>query len=61
VSVEEMAITELLMQKILELRSTPGKEITRLQLIRTFIKHRIHPLAARTHCMWEYSGRRDST
>jgi hypothetical protein len=56
-----MAITKLLMQKILELRSTPGKEVTGLQLIRTFIEHQIQPLAARTHCMWEYSGHRDST
>jgi hypothetical protein len=61
VSAEEMAITEPLMQKILELRSTPGKEVTRFQLIRTFIELWIQALAARTHCMWEYSGRRDST
>jgi hypothetical protein len=61
VSAEEMAITEPLMQKILELRSTPGKEVTRFQLIHTFIELWIQPWAARTHCMWEYSCRRDST
>jgi hypothetical protein len=56
-----MAITEPLMEKITHLRSIPGKEVTSLQLICTFIERRIQPLAARAHCMWDYTGRRDST
>jgi hypothetical protein len=56
-----MKITEPLMKKIEQLRSTPKKELSGLQLIRTFIEHRVQPLAARAHCMWDYSDRRDST
>jgi hypothetical protein len=39
----------------------PGKEVSGLQLIRTFVEHWIQPLAARAHCMWDYTERRDST
>jgi hypothetical protein len=56
-----MAIADPLMEKIRQLRSTPKKEVTGLQLIHTFIEHRVQPLAARAHCMWDYTGRRDST
>jgi hypothetical protein len=56
-----MKIMEPLMKKIEQLRSTPKKELSGLQLIRTFIERRIQPLAARAHCMWDYSDRRDST
>jgi hypothetical protein len=49
------------MKKIEQLRATPKKELSGLQLIRTFIERRIQPLAARAHCMWDYSDRRDST
>jgi hypothetical protein len=56
-----MAITEPLMQKIAQLRSTPGKEVTGLQLTQTFIERRIQPLPPRTHYMWDYSGRKDPT
>jgi hypothetical protein len=58
---EEMKITEPLMEKIQQLRATPKKELSGIQLIQTFIEHRIQPLAARAHCMWDYSDRRDST
>jgi hypothetical protein len=58
---EEMRITEPLMDKIQQLRATPKKEVSGIQLIRTFIERRIQPLAARAHCMWDYSDRRDST
>jgi hypothetical protein len=58
---EEMKITEPLMEKIQQLRATPKKELSGIQLIRTFIERRIQPLAARAHCMWDYSDRRDST
>jgi hypothetical protein len=58
---EEMSIIEPLMKKIAQLRSTPGKEVTGHQLIRTFIKSRVQPLAARVHCMWDYTGHRDPT
>jgi hypothetical protein len=60
-SAEEMEITELLMEKIQQLRATPKKELSGIQLIRTFIERRIQPLAARAHCMWDYSDHRDST
>jgi hypothetical protein len=56
-----MATTEPLMQKIAQLQSTPGKEVTSLQLTPTFIERRIQPLVARAHCMWDYSGRKDPT
>jgi hypothetical protein len=56
---EEMRITEPLMEKIQQLRVTQKKELLGIQLIRTFIE--IQPLAARAHCMWDYSDRRDST
>jgi hypothetical protein len=56
-----MKITEPLMEKIQQLRATPKKELSGIQLIRTFIEHRIQPLAARAHYMCDYSDRRDST
>jgi hypothetical protein len=56
-----MKITEPLMKKIEQLRATPKKELSGLQLIRTFIERQIQPLAARAHCMWDYSDRWDST
>jgi hypothetical protein len=58
---EELKITEPLMEKIQQLRATPKKELLGIQLIRTFIERRIQPLAARAHCMWDYSDHRDST
>jgi hypothetical protein len=60
-SAKEMQITEPLMKRIQELRSTPKKELSGVQLIRTFIERRVQPLAARAHCMWEYTDRRDPT
>jgi hypothetical protein len=56
-----MKITEPLMEKIQQLRATTKKELSGIQLIRTFIERRIQPLAARAHCMWDYNDRRDST
>jgi hypothetical protein len=58
---EEMATTEPLMEKIRQLRATPKKEVSGLQLIRTFIERQIQPLAVWAHCMWDYTDRRDST
>jgi hypothetical protein len=49
------------MEKIHQLRATPKKELSGIQLIRTFMERRIQPIAARAHCMWDYSDRRDST
>jgi hypothetical protein len=57
---EEVNIMQPLMEKIQQLRATPKKELSGLQLIRTFIERRIQSLAARAHCMWDYTGRRDS-
>jgi hypothetical protein len=54
---EELKVTEPLMEKIQQLRATPKKELSGIQLIRTFIERRIQPLAARAHCMWDYSDR----
>jgi hypothetical protein len=39
----------------------PKKELSGIQLIRTFIERRVQPLAARAHCMWDYTDRRDPT
>jgi hypothetical protein len=49
------------MEKIQQLWATARKELSGLQLICTFIEHRIQPLSARAHCMWDYTDRRDST
>jgi hypothetical protein len=54
-----MKITEPLMEKIQQLRATPKKELSGIQLIRTFIERRVQPLAARAHCMWDYTDRQD--
>jgi hypothetical protein len=56
-----MKITEPLMEKIQQLRATPKKELSGIQLIRMFIERRVQPLAARAHCMWDYTDRRDPT
>jgi hypothetical protein len=45
------------MEKIQQLRAKPKKELSGLQLIRTFIERRIQPLAARSHFMWDYTDR----
>jgi hypothetical protein len=58
---EEMKITQPLMEKIQQLRATPEKELSGLQLIRTFIECQIQLLAARAHCMWDYTSHRDPT
>jgi hypothetical protein len=60
-SEEEMKVTQPLVEKIQQLRATPKKEMSGLQLIRTFIERRVQSLAARAHCMWDYTDRRDST
>jgi hypothetical protein len=60
-SEEEMKTTQPLMEKIQQLRATPKKELSGLQLIRTFIERRVQPLSARAHYMWDYTDRRDST
>jgi hypothetical protein len=48
---EEMKIMQPLMEKIQQLQATPEKEVSGLQLIRTFIKRRVQPLSAWAHCM----------
>jgi hypothetical protein len=58
---EEMKITQPLLEKIQQLRATLKKELSGLQVICTFIEHRIQPLAARSHYMWDYTGCRDPT
>jgi hypothetical protein len=49
------------MEKIQQLWATPKKELSGLQLIRTFIERRIQPLAERAHFMWDYTDRQDPT
>jgi hypothetical protein len=56
-----MKITEPLMEKIQQLRAMPKKELSGIQLIRTFIERWVQPLAARAHCMWDYTDCRDPT
>jgi hypothetical protein len=56
-----MKITQPMMEKIQQLRAMPKKELSGIQLIRTFIERRVQPLAARAHCMWDYSDCRDPT
>jgi hypothetical protein len=51
-SEEEMKAMQPLMEKIQQLWATPKKELSGLQLTRTFIERRVQPLAARAHCMW---------
>jgi hypothetical protein len=60
-SEEELKTTEPLMERIQKLRAMPKKELSGVQLIRTFIERRVQPLAARAHCMWDYTDRWDST
>jgi hypothetical protein len=48
------------MDKIQQLRATPKKELSGIQLIRSFIERRIQPLSARARCMWDYTDRQDS-
>jgi hypothetical protein len=60
-SEEELKTTQPLMEKIRQLRATPKKELSGLQLIRTFIERRIQPLAERAHCMWDYTDRQVPT
>jgi hypothetical protein len=47
------------MEKIQQLRATPKKELSGVQLIRTFIERRVQPLTAWVHPMWEYTDRQD--
>jgi hypothetical protein len=49
------------MEKIQQLRATPKKEPSGIQLIRTFIECPVQPLAAQAHCMWDYTDRQHST
>jgi hypothetical protein len=56
-----MKTTQPLMEKIQQLRAKPKKELSGLQLIRTFIERRIQPLAGRAHCMWDYIDCQDPT
>jgi hypothetical protein len=49
------------MERIQKLRATPKKELSGVQLIQMFIERQVQPLAARAHCMWDYTDRRDST
>jgi hypothetical protein len=60
-SEEEMKIMQPLMENIQQLRAMPKKELSGIQLIRTFIERRVQPLAARAHCMWDYTNRPDPT
>jgi hypothetical protein len=58
-SEEEMKAMQPLMEKIQQLWAMPKKELSGLQLTRTFIERWVQPLAARAHCMWDYTDRQD--
>jgi hypothetical protein len=60
-SEEEMKTTQPLMDRIQQLWAMPKKELSGIQLIRTFIEHLIQPLSARAHCMWDYTDRQHPT
>ena len=60
-SEEEIAETDQLMSRIVELQETVGLEVSGLQIMATFIRRRIQPLQARAHPMWEYTGVEDPT
>jgi hypothetical protein len=49
-----MVITQPLMEKIQQLWATPRKELSGLQLIRTFIERRIQPLVIRLQYIYNF-------
>ena len=53
---EEISSTEHLMEKIVELQSTPQKELSGIQILTQFLRIRVQPLQARANPMWTYSG-----
>ena len=60
-SSSEKAEADQLLSQVATFRCAPGKELTGIQLISTFLKRRIQPLQARAHAMWMYSGLQDPT
>ena len=52
----EITSTEHLMEKIVELQSTPKKELSGIQILTHFLRLRVQPLQARANPMWTYSG-----
>ena len=58
---EEEAEANRLLAQVSALQTTPGKEVTRVQLISTFLRRRVQPLQARLHAMWGYDGPNDLT
>src|SRR4051812_29495458 len=57
----EVAEIEGLYHRVEDLQLIPDKEVNDVDIIRTFLKHRVQPLQARAHPMFLYSGRRDPT
>ena len=49
------------MAQVLALQKTVGKEVSGIQIISTFIRHRVQPLQAMVHAMWQYTGAADPT
>ena len=47
--------------KLMERLRVVGKEVSGIQIIRTFIQHRIHPLQVRAHDRCMYQGVADPT
>ena len=52
---------EELYRRVEDLQVIPDKEVNGVDIIRTFLKCRVHPLQARAHPMFLYSGRHDPT
>ena len=55
-SAPEEAEVDKLMERVVALQNTAGKEVSGIQIISTFIRRRVQPLQARVHAMWQYKG-----
>ena len=47
--------------RVVELRRTPGLEVSGLQLIAIFVKRCVQPIQFRAHPMWRFEGVDDPT
>src|SRR4051794_25246781 len=55
----EVEEVEKLYQRVEALQLIQGKEVSGVDIIHTFLKHRVQPLQARAHPMFLYSGASD--
>jgi hypothetical protein len=52
---------DILMEKVLKLQTTAGREVTGIHLLAIMAKRRVQPLRARVHALWAYGGASDPT